>query len=91
MGYNSPMENQNNPVVYVVTEDYGDGPRLVEIFSTRPLAEAFLCEYRADSPWASRGVEEWTVDEKAGHEQPLHTSSIVTLTPEGNAPVASSK
>ena len=85
------MKNEINPVVYVVTEDYGDGPLIVEIFSTRPLAEAFLAEYRPVSTWASREVVEWTVDEKAGHEQPLHTSSMVTLTPEGNAPVAFSK
>ena len=65
MGYNSPMENQNNPVVYAVAEDYGEGPRVVEIFSTRPLAEAFLAKHRAASTWASREVVEWTVDEKA--------------------------
>ena len=59
------MNNQVNQVVYAVTEDYGDGPLLVEIFSTRPLAEAFLAKHRAASTWASREVVEWTVDEKA--------------------------
>ena len=156
MGYNPPMGNQINPVVYAVVEDYGDGSSVVEVFSTRALAEAFMPEYEGEVYKSCLDIVEWAVDTKvgwrrvtiykvwvsiaselrmseytdqsflphcetsgseiggkledrfclgwstasldhaeelalAGRNDYLHTSSIVTLTPEGNAPVAFSK
>lgn len=60
------MNSQVNQVVYAVVEDYGDGSSVVEVFSTRAIAEAFLEEFKAGNGSESLYIQEWEIDEKAG-------------------------